>query len=182
MTWVPAPEFDCETLTFDKKGPGKRSRHCLVHDRGERTTVLFGGLVWRARGVAWCLGDTWELYDQIWQRRRFFRGPCGRQRSGLAYDAHRGFSVLFGGQGNPPWWNMLNDTWIYGMEAVARNSAATAPPMFDGNLGRSPERSRHARRRRLLLGTPVGHNPPPASITIRPDWRTSYLAWDDYSQ
>jgi hypothetical protein len=101
--------FTWQVIASGREGPGYRSRHCLVHDLGARATVLFGGIVWDGSGDL--LADTWELRDGGWSRIQCRRGPCPRHRAAMAYDNRRGFSLLFGGQGD--WGRLLGKTWIY---------------------------------------------------------------------
>lgn len=44
------------------------------------------------------MGDTWEWNGSIWVRRTM-SGPSARARHAMAYDSHRGVTVLFGGNG-----------------------------------------------------------------------------------
>jgi HEAT repeat protein len=103
------PSFTWQSVTSGYEGPGPRSRHCLVHERGRRVTVLFGGIVWG--GPDRLESDCWELKGGSWSRSDALPRPPARHRGAMAYDDGRGFSVLFGGQGNSG--EFLGDTWIH---------------------------------------------------------------------
>lgn len=91
--------------------PSARSRHCLVYDPVSRAPVLFGGMVGDENGKP--QNDLWQLDDLKWRR----LAPTGdkprpRQRAKMIFDEHRGYSLLFGGQGKAMLiWPMLADTW-----------------------------------------------------------------------
>jgi len=96
---------------FHSPTPGARSRHCLVYDPALRTPLLFGGMV--GTGDSTLQGDLWQLNDLKWKRLApAGKTPRARQRAKMVFDEHRGFSVLFGGQGRALLiWPMLADTW-----------------------------------------------------------------------
>ncbi len=103
------PEFTWEQIEPGDPGPGSRSRHGLVRDRADGSTLLFGGIVWEGTGRL--PPDTWRLVDGEWSPVADAQGPSGRHRGGMAFDAARGFSVLFGGQDASN--SMLGDTWAF---------------------------------------------------------------------
>src|SRR5438552_4130641 len=64
----PVPTLGWEVIASGKAGPGARSRHGLVYDRGANAAVLFGGVVW---DPDWSFPtDTWELHGREWTRIR----------------------------------------------------------------------------------------------------------------
>ncbi len=106
------PSFAWHVIAEGDDGPGPRSRHGLVCDRGTNALVLFGGLVEHDRRQ--CVSDTWELKRGLWSRIRTATEPPGRHRGAMVFDSNRGCTVLFGGQtrGNASW-PFLGDTWTY---------------------------------------------------------------------
>ncbi len=103
------PTFTWQTIKTGLDGPGPRSRHGLVYDRGAEATVLFGGLIWVGEGPV--QSDTWELKDGHWSEVKLVNHPPGRHRGAMVFDAHRGVAVLFGGQADNG--EMFGGTWIY---------------------------------------------------------------------
>src|SRR5262245_37358324 len=115
MSGAPAIHFQWEVVTSPDDGPGSRSRHCLAYDAIERTTVLFGGIIW-SKGGWWSKGwalkaDTWELQNGLWSQVECPMHPPARHRGAMTFDPRRGNAVLFGGQGDSG--NLLRDTWKY---------------------------------------------------------------------
>ena len=106
---MPSPNFEWDVIAAGRKGPGPRSRHGLVYDRAVGATVLFGGIVWAGDGEL--RSDTWILKDGGWRRDRGTPAPPARHRGAMVFDARRGFTVLFGGQGASGL--MRADTWLY---------------------------------------------------------------------
>jgi hypothetical protein len=107
-----APPLVWKAIARGNEGPGLRSRHELAYHRDVRTTVLFGGMVWKGDGSL--LSDTWELRDGNWSRVDVQNPPPARHRGAMVYDGRRGECVLFGGQAKG-WigWPFLGDTWTY---------------------------------------------------------------------
>lgn len=101
--------FDWEVIPCDQGGPGARSRHCLIHDSGRKTNILFGGIVWE--GGPSLQSDTWELRDGEWSQVKCRKSPSARHRGAMTYDGVRGNGLLFGGQGSSG--ALLRDTWLY---------------------------------------------------------------------
>jgi hypothetical protein len=104
-----AIQFAWEAITSPDDGPGLRSRHCLVYDSVAKATILFGGIIWDARGTL--RADTWELRDGRWSRIDCPKSPPARHRGSMGYDQLRRNSVLFGGEGSSG--NLLKETWTY---------------------------------------------------------------------
>jgi hypothetical protein len=110
------PAFDrtfvWQVAATGAKGPGARSRHGLVYDQGAKTTVLFGGIIWKNNGIL--PADTWEFRDGQWSNIHTMTSPPGRHRAAMVHDVRRGQSVHFGGQGRQgDNWPMFGDTWTY---------------------------------------------------------------------
>jgi hypothetical protein len=103
------PTFTWQTIKTGLDGPGPRSRHGLVYDRGAGATVLFGGLIWVGDGPV--QSDTWELKDGHWSEVKLVNHPPGRHRGAMVFDAYRGVTILFGGQADNG--GMFGGTWNY---------------------------------------------------------------------
>ena len=103
------PVFEWQVIASGRRGPGPRSRHGLVHDAGRRTTILFGGIIWKGDGQL--LDDTWELRSGYWIPEESGPKPQARHRGAMIFDSRRGCAVLFGGQGRTG--AFLGDTWTY---------------------------------------------------------------------
>jgi hypothetical protein len=123
-TRAPAPTLGWEVIASGDAGPGPRSRHGLVYDRGAKAAVLFGGIVWDGDGTL--MSDTWELRGREWTRIRTTEAPPGRHRGAMAYLDHRGQSILFGGQGETN--DFLGDTWAYSGRRWRRLRSGGAAP------------------------------------------------------
>jgi hypothetical protein len=80
------------------------------------------------------LGDTWELSAGQWQAANAPVAPLARYAHALAYDALRGQTVLFGGQGWTSSRVIHQDTWSWDGLRWNRFAPANQPPA----------RSRHA--------------------------------------
>ena len=90
--------------------PSPRSDHKMVYDTARNRIVLFGGY-----GPNGSLGDTWE-YDPTnatspWAQIATTGAPPSRHAHGMAYEARRQRTVVFGGSDQNGLF--LDDTWIY---------------------------------------------------------------------
>jgi cysteine-rich repeat protein len=90
--------------------PSGRYGHALAYDLDRERLVLFGGLDSAPPSSATNIGETWERdTNGTWANvTPTFGSPRPRHYHGLAYDAHRGRTVLFGG-----WTSQAfsNDLW-----------------------------------------------------------------------
>jgi hypothetical protein len=120
----PAPTLGWEVIASGSAGPGLRSRHGLVYDRGAKAAVLFGGIIWDARGSL--QSDTWELHDRKWVRIRTPETPPARHRGAMVYLDNLRLSLLFGGQGGAG--DFLGDTWTYSGRRWRRVRSGAAAP------------------------------------------------------
>jgi hypothetical protein len=84
---------------------------------------LFGGVI--SDGEWTTKSDTWELRQGAWSKVRVNTEPPSRHRGAMIYDATRGNSVLFGGQGNRN--QFLNDTWLYSNQQWRQGAAGPSP-------------------------------------------------------
>ncbi len=120
-----------ETLAWENRGPGPgaRSGHALAYDAKRGKTVLFGGL-----SATSPLNETWEWNGTAWTAVCLDAAcaasrPPARFAHAMVYDAARGVTVLFGGQGQN---SALRDTWQWdgkSWKALCRSlsCAATMP-------------------------------------------------------
>jgi hypothetical protein len=107
-----------------------RSRHGLVHDRGAKAAVLFGGIIWGPPETL--KADTWELHDREWRRIDTPEAPPARHRGAMVYLDSQGQSLLFGGQGDTN--DLLADTWTYAGRRWRRvRTGRMAPPARCGH-------------------------------------------------
>lgn len=90
--------------------PGSRAEACAAYDSRRRRIVLFGG--YRREGDRTLrLGDTWEWDGERWTLASE-AGPAPRNGAAMAYDAGRGRTVLFGGNGpSPETWEWDGRVW-----------------------------------------------------------------------
>ena len=88
--------------------PIARSGHALAYDSGRQRIVLFGGSAANSGASAY-LGDTYEWDGVNWLPRPTVTFPARRRNAGMAYDAVRQRTVLFGGElvGG----TLSNETW-----------------------------------------------------------------------
>ncbi|MBL9137945.1 MAG: hypothetical protein JNK85_18915 [Verrucomicrobiales bacterium] len=118
-------------LLVDTNGPSARRNHALVYDSRRGVSVLFGGLT-DARTMADVRpSDTWEYDGTRWVRRDLRNAPRGRSEFGMAFDAHRGRVVLFGGMTNDLFGTSASsgETWEYdGENWVQRIPSTTNAP------------------------------------------------------
>jgi MYXO-CTERM domain-containing protein len=132
-TW----EWDGATGTWTARAasprPVGRVAATLVHDRGNRRTLLFGG--WQPGGtdaevprLASSLDDlwSWDGAASTWTERTPDAGPRARDGHAMAYDATSGKVVLFGGHDGPTG-EGFRDTWEWDGRWVRRRPAV-APP------------------------------------------------------
>lgn len=90
-------------------GPSPRSDHRMVYDSARKVTVLFGGndpqVPFSNRN------DTWEWDGSSWTQRQFAgAAPTARTQFGMAFDASRSRTVLYGGIATQIYYG---DTWEY---------------------------------------------------------------------
>ena len=109
--------------------PSERHGGGMVYDSGRGRIVFFGG-----RDGAGFFNDTWELVNSTgpavpgygWTRLTAPNAPSVRNSVGMAYDAARSETVLFGGfQGAA----QLGDTWTFNGTTWSQKTPATNPPV-----------------------------------------------------
>lgn len=88
--------------------PPDRRGSAMVYDSDRAVDVLFGG----HHGERWPAGsvvaETWEWESTTWTQRTVGVAPPARSAHGMAYDAGRGVTVMFGGTTGS---QNLGDTW-----------------------------------------------------------------------
>ena len=109
--------------------PPVRGLAAMAYDSARGVTVLFGG--WYYDYMHRYLDDTWEWDGEDWVQRTPAAAPSGRSMTGLAYDAGRGVTVLFGGFNG----GFLGDTWEWdGTDWLQRTPAAAPSARYSGRM------------------------------------------------
>lgn len=109
-------------------GPQGRWGHKLVTDHARNRLVLFGGYDHTANNYAQAFyPETWEWDGLSWSLRAA-TGPGARVAPGLAWDAARGVTVLFSGEGYPP------DTWEWNGATWTQRATVASPPAGENQL------------------------------------------------
>jgi hypothetical protein len=150
-------------------GPSARSDTALTYDAVRGRIVLFGGGVFDGFSPI-RYRDTWEWDGKAWTERFPALRPPARSGHGLAYDAGRGRTVLFGGSSGSP---RLSDTWEWDGSAWLERTAVTAPPARQGHaMAYDP------RRRAVMLfgGDGTGCRTNPAGF-CRDTWEWDGAGW-----
>lgn len=80
--------------------PHGRNLHAMAYDSQRGRTVLFGGS-YSAGGLSVNLGDTWEWDGSNWVQVAT-SGPSPRHDHEMAFDSHRGRTVMVGGRDGGP--------------------------------------------------------------------------------
>ncbi len=107
--------------------PPGRSGAAMAYDSVRQRAVLFGGSCFQS-GPCW-RGDTWEWDGVDWLDRTQpwpVPAPTGRWSHGMAYDAARARTVLFGGSDDPG--HYFGDTWEWDGANWTERQPATVPP------------------------------------------------------
>ena len=112
-------------------GPSPRAEAAIAYDPRRARIVLFGGQA-RVDTHLTRFGDTWEWNGERWQLVSR-TGPSPRSGAAMAYVAHLGAVVLFGGSGGP-----LADTWAWDGRAWTRLPAGDPPGRFNAVMARDP--------------------------------------------
>jgi cysteine-rich repeat protein len=113
-----------ETWEYDGSGwsrfaslpsaPAARRAHAMVYDSRRGVTVLFGGCTRLSPVGNDCQeqdNETWEYDGTQWSLVPTTNAPSARSRMGMAYDAERGVTVMFGGIHHGG--SLLDGTWEY---------------------------------------------------------------------
>ncbi|MGB3969729.1 MAG: kelch repeat-containing protein [Planctomycetota bacterium] len=104
--------------------PPARDSHRLVFDTGRARTILFGGGTFAGSVV--CFADTWEYDGTNWNLVATPAAPAARQGHGMAYDLHRGRTLVFAGHTAAG--AFLQDSWEYDGTTWTQPPAFSAPP------------------------------------------------------
>ena len=85
-------------------GPDRRVGAGMVYDSQRGKVVMFGGIAFgsnpRAPSVtpeSYASNDTWEWDGKTWEKRQPMTRPPALEQFSMAYDSHRGRTVIFGG-------------------------------------------------------------------------------------
>ena len=109
---------------LEVSGPPARSVAMATYDSARHMVVLFGGGGPSGRGAALLLDDTWTWDGASWSEMHPAHVPDGRIRAGMAFDARRGVTVMFGGVGAT---TGFTDTWTWDGADWTLQSPATSP-------------------------------------------------------
>lgn len=104
--------------------PSPRELPAVAYDPLDNYTVLFGGGIGVGDVV---FNDTWVYAGGIWTQIHPTRTPPAREGAGLAWDAHDGYLLLFGGLHPSPYTDFLSDTWAFAGGQWRQLSPAAAP-------------------------------------------------------
>lgn len=139
MSGDPVPTLGWEVIASGDSGPGPRSRHGLVYDRGVKAAVVFGGIIWG--GDEFTLrSDTWELRDRKWTQVTTTESPQARARGAMVYLNGQKQTLLFGGHNRSG--DFLGDTWAYSERSWRRvRPKGAAPPPRCGHCMAYDEQS-----------------------------------------
>ena len=93
------------------RSPWARAMHTMVYDSGLGKVLLFGGNSYQTNGIYYgAMNDIWEWDGAVWTD---VSPPnvnlAPRYTHGMAYDAGRQRTVIFGGRASNATW--VNDTW-----------------------------------------------------------------------
>jgi len=109
--------------------PPGRCSHVMTFDSLRGRVVLFGGRGPNTPAGDTPLADTWDWDGTQWTLRQSPVNPPGRWDCGLAFDAHRGVAVLFGGADNN---QAFADTWSWNGTSWTQATPSTNPPPRGG--------------------------------------------------
>jgi hypothetical protein len=87
-------------------GPSPRAS-AIAYDSQRGVAVLFGGKTASSE-----LADTWEWNGVVWSLRTT-SGPLARSGHVLAYDSHRGVTVLVGSANYTDTWEWNGNAWVF---------------------------------------------------------------------
>jgi hypothetical protein len=108
--------------------PSPRLGAAMAYDAATGTVVLFGGFGGHGTSLH-LLGDTWVWDGTTWTKQHPASSPDARVGVAMAYDAHTGTVVLFGGEDGH---RLNNDTWVWDGTTWTKRHPATSPsPRFD---------------------------------------------------
>jgi hypothetical protein len=103
--------------------PAARTRTAMVYETSRGRVLLFGG----TNNYGWAgFSDTWAWNGTAWQQLAPSVVPPARNGHGLAHDALRGRTLLFGGTVNSTL--MLGDAWEFDGDDWTPVAATPAPP------------------------------------------------------
>ena len=116
--------------------PNAHGRHGLVYDEARQIVVLFGGTAANGQTL---LAETWEWDGTDWTQRSPAQSPPARRNHGMAYDALRARTVVFGGVVAGA---NVTDTWQYdGATWIQAAIGLPAPPsQTSHSLAGDPDR------------------------------------------
>lgn len=117
-TWTFDTEWRAHTTTT---APAARGDAAMVWDSVRQRAVLYGGYV---SGSSSAQSDTWEWDGAAWSQRTPTANAGTTRQHGMAFDAARGKTVLFGGSRSS---TLSNQTWTFDGTTWTRSNPFTAP-------------------------------------------------------
>jgi len=135
-TWTAA----CTSCVTGTSKPSGRGSPSMAFDSTRNVVVMFGGYDASGR-----LCDTWEWNGTAWSRKSDGSScgtgkPAGRSFAGMAFDASRGVTVLFGGNGASG--AFLGDTWEWNGTTWSQKSTTGPTARREHVLAYDPARAR----------------------------------------
>lgn len=117
--------------------PSPRFGAAFAFDTADGYALLFGGATSASGVPSSDASDTWRFVNDSWGRLSTGVSPSARSQAALAYDAHDGDTVLYGGWGTTG----LTDTWTYlrGNWTRVATAPASTPRAFGPDLVSAPE-------------------------------------------
>jgi hypothetical protein len=117
------------TLLEDAVGPVSIKGHDAVFDTWRGVIVLYGGETKKGLESA----DTWEWNGVHWAERLVNPpGGVGRRLHAMAFDTHRGVTVLFGGVDDES--NNLADTWEWDGKTWTEHTVFGPSPRYNHSM------------------------------------------------
>lgn len=116
------------TQVIPTQSPPGRDNASMVYDESRGVVVLFGGNYGSACTQSY--NDTWEYDGTTWTQINTLNAPEHRWATGMAYDANRKVSVLFGGSTC----GTYGDTWEYNGTNWTLRETKNAPSLRLGPM------------------------------------------------
>lgn len=116
-------------LSSPRHGPDPRVNHAWAHAPSLGGAILYGGYACCIAGSRYVAEDTWQLGEVGWERLYPPVTPGKRQYSGMAFDALRGYVLMYGGDTDP---GTQDDTWRFDGATWERVCDGCAPGTRSG--------------------------------------------------
>jgi hypothetical protein len=133
------------TQVFPMTSPSARQWMAMAYDAADGYVLLFGGVGGVSPPFTPVFHDTWTYSGGLWNQLSPSVHPPGVWEASMAYDAHDGYTVLFGGlnvSNSAETWMFLHGNWTQltptaspsarGLSAMAYDPHASAIVLFGG--------------------------------------------------